>query len=77
MSALGSAVRNALRAIDPGYKSASSKKRTSAIALSPNFRSIGHVWERIKEREESAKKKRMVGGTRRKKRFRGTRRRNV
>jgi len=75
MSALGVAVRNALRVIDPAYKSPSPKKRTSAVALSPNFRPIGHVRERIKEREESAKRKRMKGGTRRKKRFTGTRRR--
>jgi len=76
MSALGSAVRNALRAIDPGYKSPQPKKKP-ANAATPNKRPIGHVWERIREREESAKKKRMVGGTRRKKRSRGTRRRNV
>jgi hypothetical protein len=48
----------------------SAKKR--ATALPPNYTPIGHVWEQIIAREESARKK-QLGGTRRKKRSAGIR----
>ena len=72
---LGSAIKKILRQVDPGYKSPSPRKRKGASSSPPNYSSIVSVGEQIRAREESARKRLMSGGTRRKKRSRGTRRR--